>query len=214
MFQLRECYATAVSSPITQTPEYKECFQILQFLSKDEVLSQIDRICNILSETSSNKSTIDFEILQKLKIYSVQIENASFQANEDEQQVQSVFNSPQISRAELKSKLLGMSKKEKKLSDFEIARNDFVQYMTKLFEEYLVPPSSMPFYEIFFYDNVVSLKSHVVGAPRAAIHTALNNPQHYLQVRKFLLHGPTVIWQPGCFFFLESLNLHMKSDCA
>lgn len=53
---------------------------------------------------------------------------------------------------------------------------------TSVFQQFLVPPTNLPFSEVFFFSNVASVKRHIVGTPRAAIHMALNNPRYYLEV--------------------------------
>jgi len=55
---------------------------------------------------------------------------------------------------------------------------------TSVFQQFLVPPTNSPFSEVFFFSNVASVKRHIVGTPRAAIHMALNNPHYYLEVNK------------------------------
>ncbi|KAL1139173.1 hypothetical protein AAG570_009233 [Ranatra chinensis] len=46
----------------------------------------------------------------------------------------------------------------------------------------LQPLTSHPLHEIVLCDKIAtSVKKRMVGAPRAATHLALNNPQHYLQ---------------------------------
>lgn len=49
--------------------------------------------------------------------------------------------------------------------------------------KYLIPFNKGPtLYELFVFDDVKSVRPHIMGAPRAALHTALQNPQLYLQV--------------------------------
>lgn len=52
----------------------------------------------------------------------------------------------------------------------------------QVFVKYLLPHSmGPPLYELFVFSDVSAIRSHMIGAPRAALHTALNNPQVYLQ---------------------------------
>lgn len=66
-------------------------------------------------------------------------------------------------------------------SKYEAAKNKVLQFLNSLFEKYLYPPNNLYFHEIFFF-NDASIDNHVIGSHRAAIHTALNDPFHYLQV--------------------------------
>jgi len=61
---------------------------------------------------------------------------------------------------------------------------------TSVFQQFLVPPTNLPFSEVFFFSNVASVKRHIVGTPRAAIHMALNNPHYYLEVSN--IHRNTI----------------------
>lgn len=51
--QLREIYATAVTSDIVETPEYKESLQLLGFLSKEELVAKVDNILEIVRHSSA-----------------------------------------------------------------------------------------------------------------------------------------------------------------
>lgn len=75
-----------------------------------------------------------------------------------------------------------MSKQNKPQNVYEKLREKYLNILSGFFEQHLAVPTCKPFHEIFFFNNVASIKSLVVGSHRAAIHTALNNPQCYLQV--------------------------------
>jgi hypothetical protein len=71
------------------------------------------------------------------------------------------------------------------MSAFEELRRNLLDYLaTSVFQQFLVPPTNLPFSEVFFFSNVGRVKRHIVGTPRAAIHMALNNPHYYLEVSK------------------------------
>lgn len=76
-----------------------------------------------------------------------------------------------------------MAKQEKKQNNYEKFREMFLIEFTEILDHYVEVPSSKPFHEIFFFNNISAVKNHIIGSHRAAIHTALNNPQYYLQVR-------------------------------
>lgn len=49
-----------------------------------------------------------------------------------------------------------------------------------IFETHLVSPCSLPLHEIFYFDQVSSLKTHLSASPRASIQTAMSDPHFYL----------------------------------
>lgn len=58
-----------------------------------------------------------------------------------------------------------------------------LNYVKDQLTKYLVPFNKGPtLHELFVFDDVKSVRQHVMGAPRAVIHTALQNPNIYLQV--------------------------------
>lgn len=57
-------------------------------------------------------------------------------------------------------------------------------YIKAELTKYLVPFNRAPtLHELFVFDDVKSVRQHIMGAPRAVVHTALQNPNVYLQVR-------------------------------
>lgn len=70
MFQLRELYPLAVSRNIIHTSEYKECMQLLEFQSKDELCSKLEKIIDILSKYIKPSSVNKINIIRdRLKNY-------------------------------------------------------------------------------------------------------------------------------------------------
>lgn len=79
-------------------------------------------------------------------------------------------------------KLLKATRVDKVQSEFEMIRCRFVSYLEEMFSKGLQPPHAQPFHEIVFFSDVASVRKQIVGSPRGALHTALSNPVHYLQV--------------------------------
>lgn len=77
-----------------------------------------------------------------------------------------------------------MTKKNKSLNKYEQLREQVVNYFDQVFQTYLKDPKNYVFHEIFFFDDIY-IQNHIVGAHRAAIHTALNDPHSYLQVNYY-----------------------------
>lgn len=148
-----------------------------------------------------NKNIIE-EFSEQLENYIEKIENATTIISESQSEPQDVEENlvvGKMDRRQLKEvicflkffnktlikvslqKLLEMSKKSKLMNEYEKVRLELVEYLKKTFEQYLQEPSSRPFHEIFFF-NDMSIKKQIIGSHRAAIHAALNDPQYYLQV--------------------------------
>lgn len=90
-------YAVAISRNITETPEYKECLQLLNFLSKDELLAKLSRICDTLRKTDGLKS-----VLELLVIYVIEIKQADFTYDEVETDERHRLGEDKLDRAALK----------------------------------------------------------------------------------------------------------------
>lgn len=98
LFQLRELYTKAVyTSNLTDSAEYKECLKLLEFLSKEEMLSKLKSIMEIVK--SSTDPAIK-KIKSHLKVHIDIIREASLQAAERSSNVVSVEE--KLSRMQLK----------------------------------------------------------------------------------------------------------------
>lgn len=77
-----------------------------------------------------------------------------------------------------------MSKKPKTTNAFTQAVNEALAFLRKeVLAVYLVPfKSGPPLMELFVFGDLSAIRGHIMGAPRAALHTGLHNPQAYLQV--------------------------------
>lgn len=71
---------------------------------------------------------------------------------------------------------------------------------TELLEPFLTAPTSFPMHEILYFDDLVAVRRRISGAPRSAIHNALNNPHSYLEVMKTKKSCDFIII--SLFFFL------------
>lgn len=97
-FQLREVYTKAVyTNSLTESPEYKECLKLLGFLSKDELLSKLESVVEILK--GSKDSEIK-EIKISLDNYIEKIREASLSAATTSSEIINVEE--KLSRMQLK----------------------------------------------------------------------------------------------------------------
>lgn len=82
-----------------------------------------------------------------------------------------------------------MAKQPKTSNEFTVQVNATLTFIReKVFGIYLLPFShGPPLVELFIFSDLSAIRSHIMGAPRATLHTGLNNPQCYLQVNIILL---------------------------
>lgn len=195
--QLRELYAYCISTDVTQTTDYKECMQLVSFMSKEEILNKLMKVLEVIlkytewnDEASIRGETI-FEVeplermnndLEKLANQIAQAGMESIAESTSEKNMSSIM-SPKMGRQELKEKLLNAARQPKSESAFTKSVNSLVNYLTNdIFRKYLRPVSrGPPLIELFVFNDAATVRRHIVGVPRAAVHTALNNPHYYLQ---------------------------------
>jgi len=67
------------------------------------------------------------------------------------------------------------------LSPFEEVRNSVLERLRKFWADALEPPTSHVLHEVMFFDDLPAVRSNIIGTPRLAVHTALNDPHHYLR---------------------------------
>ncbi|PNF31504.1 Origin recognition complex subunit 3 [Cryptotermes secundus] len=186
--QLREVYNMAICCDISESPQFRECFQLLGFQSREELLDKLGKVLGFLESASSNMSVKVShlkDVQEELSKYYTSIANMGIEATEQPLKSPSKIDiGENINRYQLKEKLLELSRKQKPLSAYEETRKNLLDYLAgSVFPQFLVPPTNVPFNEVFFFNNVARVKRHIVGTPRAAIHMALNNPHYYLECK-------------------------------
>lgn len=177
--QLREVYTKAVyySSNLTESQEYKECLQLLNFLSKEEFLQKLESIVTIIENTKDDPLMGEFKANLTTRMNAIR--DASLDVESGPAQIVTV--NEKLTRLQLKEKLLKMSQTHKR-SPYKEAQLDLMNYLDReIFRVYLVNPNQVPMNEIFCYSDGNSVKQHIRGSVRGAIHTGLNDPQVYLQ---------------------------------
>ncbi|XP_066259603.1 origin recognition complex subunit 3 [Euwallacea similis] len=184
---LREIYALVVRKTITESKEYKECFQLLNFQSKDELNSKLEKIAKVMEcyvNTSSKKTQLkDFCVTIKRFQNALDVLDLVDVTNVEIEPTHDAVLSGLTDRKALKEALMSRSKQQVKLlNKYEKLREEILNFLSKNFEIFMVHPSSLHLYEIFFFDDI-SIKDKIVGTHRSAIHNALNNPHYYLQCK-------------------------------
>ncbi|XP_066152225.1 origin recognition complex subunit 3 isoform X2 [Euwallacea fornicatus] len=184
---IREIYALTVRKTITESQEYKECFQLLSFQSKDELSSKLEKITKVMEcyiNTGSKKTQLkDFCMTIKRFKNELDVLDSIDVTNVEVESIQDVALSGLTDRKALKEALMSLSKQQiKPLNKYEKLRGEILNFLSKNFEIFMVHPSSLHLYEICFFDDI-SIKDKIVGTHRSAIHNALNDPYYYLQCK-------------------------------
>ncbi|ETN59932.1 origin recognition complex subunit 3 [Anopheles darlingi] len=206
---LRELYCHAAASDVTVLPEFQECMKLLSFLSKEEMLLKIKAMLDIVLEYVNRNDQLNTEgcivyevapleqMAKGLVLLSDELAVATYDllpnGSELEKTDRQQLLSPSMGRQELREKLLTGVRSAKQESGVTRTMGRLMKYLVKrIFQRYLKPPnaSSVPLIELFLFSDSAALRRHLIGSPRAAIHTALTNPQHYLQCECCILDDP------------------------
>lgn len=200
----RELYVNCLNKPITQQPEFKECWQILSFMSKEEFISKLSKsierteyfLCEQiepleLGDACAAIMRLELQSVKKL-LNDVEIASIDHQQQANESNLSAEPNvltdlTHVASRQELKAQLLQRTKQDKQqaISEFACAVNKLLAYIeTKLVLVHLRPLQKAPtLHELFVFSDISTVRRNIIGAPRAALHTALNNPHFYMQCK-------------------------------
>ena len=185
---LREVYCAATEGIDFESEDFQNCLNFLQFSTKTELLSKVQQIVRHIEEYQNNSSSASNEleeVLNGLIMFSKEIEEASTQVVDSTGK--EPISSPNLkvgSRQELKERLMEMKKQQQsQRSPYQNVVVNLMDFLRdEFFVKFLVPlKDGPPLLELFLFSDSQTLRKHVVGAPRAAVHQALMNPQHYLQ---------------------------------
>jgi hypothetical protein len=56
LFQLREVYSMAVCCDVSESPQFRECFQLLGFQSREELKDKLEKVLGLLESAASDSS--------------------------------------------------------------------------------------------------------------------------------------------------------------
>uniref|UniRef100_A0A8D0A5I4 Origin recognition complex subunit 3 n=1 Tax=Sander lucioperca TaxID=283035 RepID=A0A8D0A5I4_SANLU len=80
----------------------------------------------------------------------------------------------------------------KKLSPFEVLRNEALEFIDSLVKSHLSPPESQVLNEVCYYTSSATVRRHLNATPRTSIQAALNSPFYYLQNDRLKTEDGTV----------------------
>lgn len=192
--RLSDIYSFCHSTPncVTTTEDFQNCWQLLALMSKDEFITSLENVSTTLKEYSEeycDVEDIDEQMRDRIK-RSFKKTNKKLRHFIDELQ-----NDQRTESEETATQKYGPQVFESRQSFYRnlLERNqtktESKEIMTKVldslrvdFEKYLIPYKRMPLHELFVYSDCDAVRSHLRGTSRSAIHSALTDPNCYLQV--------------------------------
>lgn len=180
-----------MTEPVTKSHDYRKAFQYLE-------MSERVGLINLLHNFAGNfKSTKDKKLLKIYETANGFIDSlanigTSIMATATESanvktktldEIKSESPRGKLDRFKLQQALLEQAKekKEKSLNPFEVLRKEIIAFLHSTFTDYLNEmPSKWDLNDIFYYDDVATVKKMLLGAPRASIQSALSLPCQYI----------------------------------
>jgi len=199
--KIRELYCICSQTSITEYGGFKEAFLFLKVSSREQILTRLSKCVNALNEylefDKSNKHVKliipeleDFiDKFNKIGISSNMKSGEDSCVSEDDNceteagPLETVKYAYQL-QERLKTRAL--NKKSLKKSPFDKLREEVVTFFKNIFQKHLVPFSTLPLHEAFYFESTKILRRHLVASPRLAMQTALSNPYHYLKLPSLL----------------------------
>ncbi|XP_071379842.1 origin recognition complex subunit 3 isoform X1 [Centroberyx affinis] len=183
--QIRELHILCLEKNVWENDEYQSAMQLLKMLAKDELVASLQRCAEILKPVKSKKMRNVLVQLEDLLAKFNQLDKASGETTANGEDISSPGKSLQkkTDLFQLQKTLLEMkeSRRSKKMSQFEILRNEALEFIDGLVRCHLSPPESQTLSEVCYYSSSAVLRRHLNATPRTTIQTALSNPYHYLQ---------------------------------
>lgn len=201
--QFREVYSKAIWKNILNLDEFNEAWKLSSLFSKGEILGKLK---SSITKLNAHKKSVEdhrhlnsclpiiTEIVRNLNEFEIKIQSAGLEVTTDNQQPQ--IQLPKTSkRFEWQEHLLEMNKLPKPISEYSKQVNACLEYIkNEIITKLILPFSSGPdFLQYFVFSEFLTIKHHIIGAPRGAIHTAMNDPHKYLHCKCCKLENPTAL---------------------
>ncbi|KAK2155508.1 hypothetical protein LSH36_238g03074 [Paralvinella palmiformis] len=199
--KMREIYGLLLNQNICDTPEYKEAMQMLRALSKDEMIGKLDQcIIFIIRSTSADLLT---DVRDELEHFKDKYDNIEKLMQQEETKEELGKKSSPEKRTsfggkmdlfQLKQTLQELDKsKKKKLTVYEVIRQDTIDYLDAIFRRYLISPTVLPLHEVMYYNRVSAIKPCINGVPRSNLENGLTNPGYYLLREDLISDALTIL---------------------
>ncbi|XP_029316680.1 origin recognition complex subunit 3 isoform X2 [Cottoperca gobio] len=194
--QIRELHLICLEKNVWENEEYQSAMRLLKMLAKDELITLLQKCVEILQLAKSKNMTSALVQLEDVLAKFKQLDVAA----EPPPSVEDCITSPvknlqkKTDLFQLQKALLEMneSRRSKKLSPFEILRNEAIEFIDGLVKSHLSPPESQTLNEVCYYTSSATVRRHLNATPRTSIQTALNSPYYYLQNDRLKTEDGTV----------------------
>ncbi|XP_029800600.1 origin recognition complex subunit 3 isoform X3 [Suricata suricatta] len=179
--QIRELYCTCLEKNIWDSEEYESALQLLRMLAKDELMTILQKCLKVFKTSSEEQLG---STAKRIEEFLAQFQSLDAEAKEEDTSGLQSKGLQKTDLYHLQKSLLEMKelrRTSKKQTRFEVLREKVVNFIDSLVREYLLPPETQPLHEAVYFSAAHTLREHLNAAPRIALHTALNNPYHYLK---------------------------------
>ncbi|XP_053290337.1 origin recognition complex subunit 3 isoform X1 [Pleuronectes platessa] len=186
--QIRELHLICLEKNVWENEDYQSAMKLLKMLAKEELVMLLQRCAEILQQVKSKKMKNALNQLEEMLIKFKQLDTAKA-AVESVPDVEESFTSP-VKNLQKKTDLfqlqktlleLNESRRSKKLSPFEVLRNEAIDFIDGLVKSHLSPPESQTLNEVCYYSSSATVRRHLNATPRTSIQAALNTPYYYIQ---------------------------------
>ncbi|GFY70323.1 origin recognition complex subunit 3 [Trichonephila inaurata madagascariensis] len=178
--RLRELYSVSLEKEICLSTGFNDALKLLKLQSQQNLMIKLAACLNVLKESTINSSLIK-EIKKTLEDSVEKLSKLTTSDFDKSVQEPLLLQSDKItSRFQLQEKIQ-LSIKLKR-SNFEAVRNEIIEDLHQIFKN-IYPPSHSPLFEIFYFDDVSSVKKHLMAVPRVTSCYTLSNPHHYLKCK-------------------------------
>jgi len=188
-------YNLAMSEPITQSHEYREAFQYLKMSERTGLTETLTTFSQSLRKNASENREI-LESVQKAESFIKELKDMETSVVSNDSLVlssnlkslkdlKSESPNKKLDRETLNKILLEQNREKqlKKMNPYELLRGRIMSFLHESMKKYLEDmPSKWVWHDIFYYDDINTIKKMLTGAPRNVIQLALKTPYQYLKV--------------------------------
>ncbi|XP_028251389.1 origin recognition complex subunit 3 [Parambassis ranga] len=182
--QIRELYLICLEKNVWENEDYQSAMKLLRMLAKDELIALLQKCAEILQPVKSKKMKNAFSQLEELLAKFKQLDAVAETASSVDDIITSpVKNLKKTDLFQLQKTLLELneSRRSKKLSPYEILRNEVLDFIDALVKSHLSSPEAQTLHEVCYYSLSATVRRHLNATPRTSIQAALSSPYYYLR---------------------------------
>lgn len=182
---------------IIDSQDFQGCWQLLELMSRLELIALLEKCCQLLENVCAtycvqNGDEYEQDCINFILDVRAKIRDAIVDLSMDKpaQSTSSANESMDLkkfdSRQSMQMKMLELAKQSRSDSNRDV-KSALSTLKDQIFGRYLLPfKKGPPLIDLFVYSDYENIRTHLRGAPRSAVHTALTDPEHYLQVNRIV----------------------------